>query len=345
MKAAIAALAVVSGSTCLADELAERAMIEDLAASAFMESDFDALERQAEEYRTRKAKTSSGTWKLPYFYVGLATDGLKFKKDQSAEWSEAMKKFDLWIEKYPQSPTPYVAQGEALMRRGWTFRGTGWAKGVAEADMRAYLDLAIGTISFLLEHEEIGSRDPHWYRTLADAFNAVGVDKEQFVDLIVSGLDRYPDYDELYFAAAGSLSPKWGGSAAAVEKFARAALARTKDRGYEIYARIYWAAGLQGDGRYLFQYPEADWSDIVRGMDDVLERYPTQWNISHFAFFACYKFDQATTRRYLELVEEPIVERAWGPPINYQKCRLNAGLPPSPNFPIPEPDRKPPRSR
>ena len=182
---------------------------------------------------------------------------------------------------------------------------------------------------------------------LAEVYKHLGVDRERFVAFVESGLDRHPEYDDLYFTVAGYLSPKWGGSAEDVEAFAQASVERTKaSGGHAIYARIYWAAGRQGK-KYLFESPHAKWDDMFKGMDAVLERYPSQWNINHFANFSCWQYGQsrnspplnrATIKRYLEMIEEPIVERAWGNrPMNYQICRLWFGLEPSPNIPMPEP--------
>jgi len=250
--------------------------------------------------------------------------------------TEATERFDLWISKYPDSPTPYVARGEAFMQRGWKFRGEGWANQIHEEDKQTYGEMVIASAKYLIENEAIGSKDPHWYRSLADAFRHLGANSESFLALVNRGLDQHPNYDELYFVPAGFLSPKWGGSSEDVEAFARSAVERTKTtRGYELYARIYWAAGIQGKGKYLFQYPSAVWADMVKGMDAVLARYPSQWNINHFAYFACYKSDPEASTRYLKMIEEPIVESAWSTPMNYQKCRLNVGLAASPNIPLP----------
>lgn len=221
------------------------------------------------------------------------------------------------------------------MRRGWTYRGTDFGSQVAVSDREKFRAYAQKSAIFLVQHAEVGSQDPHWYFQLADAYRAMAVDKDRFLAHINKGPDQFPDYDELYFVSSGYFSPKWFGSEEELEDFAQQAVARTEDtRGYEVYARIYWAAGRFSNAKYAFQSKSANWQHMVRGMNAILSRYPSQWNINHFAYFSCYRVE-AQMLRYLRMIEEPIVESAWGSPVNYQKCRLNAGLSPSPNIAMP----------
>ena len=150
----------------------------------------------------------------------------------------------------------------------------------------------------------------------------MGVEKSRFLEIVHEGMTRYPDYDELVFIGADYLSPKWHGSLEELEEFARASLERTMPtRGYELYARIYWAAGLVTDKKYAFQGPAANWGDMVKGMDEVIQRYPSQWNIHFFTFFSCYKPDWDVAEKYMALTEEPIVGDAWSPATNYKRCQ------------------------
>lgn len=337
MKVGLAVFCLVFSSVAFAGEQQERGRIHETVTAMFLDRDFAALEGLAEKYRVEESRTPSGVWKLAEFYNGLTKLALDFPKGDDQQWVRAAESIDQWIQAFPDSPTPYVAKGAAMMNRGWAYRGEGWLSSVADEDLHNFRVHAYYAAVFLMEHMEVGSRDPHWYFLSMDALRSIGTEKGAFLELASEGLDRYPKYDPLYFKLAGYLSPKWYGSLEELEAFAQKAIEQTRaTRGYELYARIYWASGLFNKRQFAFQGPEASWPDMIKGMDEVISRYPDQWNINHFAYFACYKQDYRTTKRYLEMVEEPVPEIAWGGRlISYQKCRLNTGMEPSPNIPMP----------
>lgn len=321
----------------IAGELEERAKIQATAGEHFVNRQFAALESMADEFRSDLSRTPSGILKLAEYYNGIANVGLDFPKTDQAAWAEAAATIDDWIESYPESATPYVAKATALMNRGWAYRGKGWARNVEDGDFDQYRNHAYFAAEFLLDHKDIAASDPHWYYVLLDSLRAVRADKAAYLELSTEALDRFPDYDPLYFKIAGYLSPKWFGSLPELEAFAQNAVARTKaTRGAELYARIYWASGQLNRQEHAFQSAYVDWSTMISGMDAVIREYPDQWNINRFAYFACVKQDYATTRKYLELVVEPVAASHWdGAIMNYQRCRLNSGLPPSPQLPMP----------
>lgn len=319
-------------------ELDVRTQIHESVADLFAAEDFEALEALANTYRNKNSRTPSGLTKLGEFYIGLSTRALEFAKDDQAGWEKAAEALNRWIEEYPESPTPYVAKGAAFMGRGWAYRGESWIRGIERQDISRYQEFAQKAVEYLSQNSEIGSRDPHWYYVVADGYAALGVETDAYLALVDAGLDRYPNYDSIYIKAANYVSPKWRGSLEELEGFARSAVRRTEaTRGYELYTRIYWAAGSNGDGQYAVQSPNANWNDLVRGMDEILATYPDQWNINNFAFFGCLRNDRKTAKRYLEMVEEPVPTRAWGwNDKNYSGCLRYAGLAPPQSTAMPE---------
>jgi hypothetical protein len=304
------------------NELAERNETRNAAAEFFRAGHFSGLERMANEFRIDRSRTSGGAWKLADFYKGIAENALDFDNTQQLEWESAASGLATWIEAFPNSPTPYVAAGAALMARGWEYRGQSWAQGVQQSDMEAFHQYALQSAGVLLDNVEVASNDPHWYATLADVFQAIGAPKEDYLALTNEGLKRFPDYDPLYFESAGYHSAKWYGSDEELEAFARQSLEKTKaERGYEVYARIYWAAGMRSRVKYAFQSPNANWYYMEKGMDDIIAKYPSQWNINHFAYFSCYFWHQDAARKYMAMIQEPIVEGVWSPATNYQRCQ------------------------
>lgn len=337
MKFLVALLLVCSLVDCFAEELKERAEGHTESGHLFLASDFAELERLGSIYREKSLRTSSGTWKLSLFYEGIADVGLAYDKDDHDQWRKSLNRVDKWIDKYPDSATPYIARAAALIGRAWSVRGGGYVGGIQTEHMRKYHELAAEAGEYLKKHQDLRFEDPHWYLLMTHVYEALGADKDAFWELYTEGLKRYPDYDPFIFVAGNYYAPRWYGSLEDIEKLARYTSEQTEaTRDFAPYARIYWVAGfVREEGKYAFQLQPADWNDMVRGMNAVIERYPSQWNINHFGFFACFARDRETAARYIKLVEEPIVEKAWASKKNYQRCRLNAGLPPSPNIELP----------
>ncbi|MFP4610697.1 MAG: cytoplasmic protein, partial [Thiohalophilus sp.] len=164
--------------------------------------------------------------------------------------------------------------------------------------------------------------DPHWYEVYAHIKNGLSEDSDGFKKFINEGLEKTPNYYQLYFAAVDYLAPKWHGSKEEIEKFANKAVERTKENeGMALYARIYWYASQTQYDERLFSESDVVWDKMREGIFDVLEDYPDSWNIQNFAFFSCLARDQSTTRILLEKMKRPMIKRAWKKRDYYEYCK------------------------
>lgn len=317
----------------LGNELGERRGGRNESSNLFFRSDFAELERIGAFYRVSSQRTSSGTSKLSLFYDGIADDALGHDKNRHDLWRKDFERFDEWIGRYPDSATPYIARAAALMGRAWQVRGGGYAGNIERVHVDKFQELAAEAGEYLMQHSRLRFEDPHWYALMMDVYLALGIAKDTFWEIYTEGLERYPDYDPVILTAANYYLPRWHGSLDDIEKLARYTSEQTEStRDFAPYARIYWVAGyVRQAGKYAFKMPPADWSDMVRGMDAVIERYPSQWNINHFGFFACYAGDSEAATRYIKLVEEPVFEKAWLSKEYYQGCRRSLRLSPTSN--------------
>ena len=71
----------------------------------------------------------------------------------------------------------------------------------------------------LEQTRQIASRDPHWYVTMAVVARSQHWPDDTFREMLEEGLSRYPDYYPIYYSAVDFYSPKWNGSADAIEQF------------------------------------------------------------------------------------------------------------------------------
>ncbi|WP_164272972.1 MULTISPECIES: hypothetical protein [Stenotrophomonas] len=56
-------------------------------------------------------------------------------------------------------------------------------------------------------------------------------------------------------------------------------------------------------------------------IDDVLARYPSDWNLQNFAYFACQAGDKAKTRALMDRITRPKEFHAWWDGDVYEQCR------------------------
>lgn len=305
-----------------AEELEERVEIAHHVSALFEAEEFDELDRMAEEFRTQESRTSSGLWKLTPFYGGLY---VKHEGPVDESYYDHVEELFLkWAEQNPASTVAHVGYASTLMNHAWFFRGTGWARDVPKEAWEPFYEYVSKARLYLSEHKQAAAKDPVWYQDMLVVAKAESWPLDRFTALVEEATARHPYFYEIYFTAIAYLLPKWHGDKAMVEGFANAAVKRTEERdGVGIYARIYWYASQAQYGTSLFTDSDIVWEKMSAGIDDVLARYPDQWNINNFAHFACLARDKEKAKTLLALIVGPPIESAWARDvINYRMCRL-----------------------
>ncbi|MBE9552506.1 MAG: DUF4034 domain-containing protein [Proteobacteria bacterium] len=305
-----------------AGELEERQQIRRIAAEMFMAGQYAEIDRQVAEYAEQAARTPSGLWKHWVFYNGvkwvIGQASIKEKELVAVE-----EQFLDWARRNPDSTMAHIGYATTLTTHAWFFRGNGPASTVREQDwapFRAYLEKARG---YLMEHAETARTDPHWYTEMLVIARGQGWPDDEFMNLVSEGLETHPYFYPIYFSAIRNLLPKWGGSLDEIDAFALAAVKYTeKEEGQGMYARIYWSVSQSEFGKNLFTRSKVDWPQMSDAIDDVLARFPDQWNINNFARFACLANDKEKTRELIALVQEPPIAAAWtSQKPTFEQCR------------------------
>jgi len=293
----------------MANELDERESIRKYVASFFMQERFEMLDAIAEDFKKNCSRTASGIWKLSIYRTGIGTVAISENKDE-AYWENIEQKALKWVNQNPDSPFAHNAYALILVQHGWKHRGKGWARDVKPENWEPFYYYINKAKEYLIQNKEIGSKDPNWYEAMLRIATAESWDEKDFNQLIDEALSKNPLFYELYFHAVNFLTPKWHGSRDKIEKFAKEAVNRTKDKeGKGLYARIYWYASQAQYGNRLFKKSKVIWSQMSEGIDDVLAEYPDQWNINNFAHFACLAGDKKKANELLNMIEgEPIIE-------------------------------------
>lgn len=320
---AVSALAAAAGLPARAGELEDRGAIKRDVSALFTAEEFDALDRMAAEYRTQESRTASGLWKLTLFYHGLYVP--REGPADDAYWVAVEKKFLRWAAHNPHSAAAHIGYANTLIHHTWFYRGKGWARDVPQEAWKPFNEYLEKARLYLMEHKE--TADSKWYDVMLVTAKAENWPLDRFLALVEEATAKYPYFYEIYFRAIDYLLPKWHGDVAMIEAFANLAVEKTREReGTGMYPRIYWYASQIQYGTSLFTGTEVVWARMSAGIDDVLARYPDQWNINNFAHFACLARDREKAAALLARIEGEPIEYAWAHKLaTYKVCKTWIG--------------------
>lgn len=309
-----------AGPSISSPEYAERNGIQLQVEALLGDEDFAGLEALANRYRRSGEATTSGTLKLTHFYEALSN---LYEADQiSLGQDDPMRdRITRWVKKYPRSPTSHVAMAATMLGRGMAYRGYGYSSSISAEDAAHFHAYTEAASNYLAEHKKKCASDAGWYELALSAAVRLNWEATDLVALVDEGMAKHPGDTMIPFMAAQYFAPKWGGSPYAVESMARRALEAVPEHDRPaLYARIYWSTA----GSYYsspFAEKQVDWPLMSQGIDDVLARYPSDWNLQNFAHFACQAGDKAKTRSLMDRITLPMELHAWWDADVYEHCR------------------------
>ena len=306
-------------------ELEMREAIARQASQMYAAGDLRALAAQGDAYVADAARTSSGVWVSGIFAGGLEGAIANPKPSDSAGWDALERRIKDWAKQSPDSPLAHLMVAEVISRRAWSIRGGGYAHTVAPQAWAPFREHLGRARKYLVSKEKIASDHPQYYATLVTLDTALDVGDAQVRKDFDAGVRRYPNYYPLYFAMLNHLMPKWHGGPGEIETFAQAAVNATREvEGDGMYARIYWFAAQNGYRDTLFVASFARWDRMRAGFEDVIARYPDQWNLQNYAHFACEAGDAETVAKLMPRLQAPIPQ-AWEGRASFAECRRLAG--------------------
>ena len=278
--------------------------------------DFAGLNKLAADFRTTKARTPSGVWKLRVFYMSVSYHIAQAQPDGECV-STSLPMLKRWLAADPSAPAPVIAQASVVLEQAWCKRhDDAWGYDSFLAD-------AAQADRLLEEHKTTASIDPEYYATAEDVGFVTKPDKADFDRLLTEGIAHEPSYYGLYFSALKYYLPDTHGSTEEVERIARLAMDKTKETdGIGAYARVYW---VYVDCGCSIWESAVDWQLMKRSMADVAARYPADWNRVNFAKIACQMGDGTEAARYLRQLKKDN-GLAWADQDEHQKCLAIAGL-------------------
>lgn len=298
------------------DELSAIARGQIQARLLLEKKDFQGLNALAAQLRTGDARTPSGLNKLAIFYYGLleyagyqtVTPGKPPETiPNEQKWQSMFDLFQEWIDQAP-SPAAYIGMAKLRTEYAFKWRGPGYANTVDPSHLPKFHENLQIAFELLVQHPE-AQIDPEWFVEMATFARNGLLSPNDAKLLYAEATEKHRLYFPVYTAIAESLHPRWGGSWAAVEDFANLAVEQTRDKeGLSVYSRIYQILNCLCDEMVG---NKRDWVKMKQGFEDILSRYPVQWNLNRYAFYACTVHDKETTRALIGKITQPRAD-AWG---------------------------------
>ena len=320
---AVLVLLLLTGRTALAvppDEQSERKAIAQAVTKSFEEGRFDELEALSNSFSKDAARTSSGVPKIVLFMVALSN---QLRQSREADFVRNEQMTEAWFKRYPASPLAVALHADALLSHGYFFRGEGPASSVPPHAWAPFTKYANAAIQFLMDNQAIGKRDAIWYCTLINAARASGWTRSRAMAIADEGVAAFPGDERIYRTVVEYLLPKWGGSAAELDRFIDASTQKLPGTGSQLYARLYINASTAQYERRLFEESQVNWSRMRQGLEDIIVAYPVPWNLNMFAYYACVARDKPKLRELLNTMGNQVVLGRWEPDAarTFEICR------------------------
>jgi hypothetical protein len=314
-------LALCAAEAHAADEYTTRLRERLLAMSRFNLQKFDELEDMHRRYLTEDLRTASGVQKLTLLHESLKVPVFSKPGVKELDGSEFDGHFATWFARHPGSEAAHLMRARLYRTRFLVIADAVATDGPTANERRLMREHLDGLKLYLSTHRPKDAKDPEWDSLVLEHAFFSGATIAELETIASRAIDRHPGSYGLHFISAGKLAIRSNDPVKFVHAYALRASERTKHTdGAGLYVRTFWAAWNE-IGRRGFKDPRLDWPLMKQAMDDVLARWPDNWNRAAFSRIACWREDRAKARELLSgLPRRRDLEAFWGSD-EYQACR------------------------
>lgn len=277
------------------------------------EKDLQKLDAWFETLRSSGEVTAAGFSKLKLAYDYF--DGTLTAPRQDLRY--LFGTVEKWQQLFPRSITPRIVKG-MLMRNlaHYAFVNMPADK---SADLESPRELVDRGLEELYADKEIAHQDPQWHALVMELEAERDASVAKILELLDVASRDFPKSMDVYKAAARAVAAVSQDPARDIEAVARLAVVRGGSDAY--YTRVYNNITGHLGGAQAVRTLAIDWARMRKGIAEIVERYPVQWNIQGFAVMSCGGGDAATTRALIAKVRGRPVRELWGQLEYFDKCK------------------------
>lgn len=258
------------------------------------DGDTKALEALAAQLRKSGEAMDAGTWMLSRFY-----DSAVVVPDEEPAGGEAVKFYEAWAARSPDSITAQICLARAYIEHAWNARGGGYADTVTDNGWRSFDERLEKAWEVLDRADKLEEKCPVWYSSVQSIALGRDWDRTMYLNMVSEALSKYPTYARYYTGACYWMLPRWHGEEGDFEKWlAERAGAYPPGEQDMAYARMVWMAEqMPVSGQIHFGPGKLDWERTKRGFEAWLEAKPENLMIRFkFTQFAVLAEDRETAR-------------------------------------------------
>jgi hypothetical protein len=215
---------------------------------------------------------------------------------QEKQWDEHLARIRAWQASEPDNVQAVLTEGAYWIAYARFARGGQFAASVPQRAFELMHERMSRAEAVLETIRPLSAENPIWYVEMLTIALIDGRDKKRRGELFNEAMRADPYLYASYSRMATSLTPRWGGSLSEYHAFVERSVSRTRLReGNSYYARLYWNLAEIESNREPFHDLGISWQKMKSGFDDLMQRFPdSQWNLHHYARFACQAKDGAT---------------------------------------------------
>ncbi len=264
------------------------------AIAAVFNEEWGVLDRMHDEFLASRQRTTHGLWML---------EALQGAWDAQLDVEDTTD-MDRWLGKWqagaPDSRMRKLVMAIRWQRQAWVARGGGSASSVPGEGMRLFRERLAKAAAALDEAGPAGRESPLWYWVALIVAGSSQQPASAMDALYEEAAGKFPTYHTIHYTRLNYLLPQWGGSFEAVDRFVGRVVERTRATdGEAFYAWLYMDVADKTEGD-LFTETAARWPRMKKAFQDMLARYPDDFNRNRFATFACRARDRETTAALLQ---------------------------------------------
>lgn len=300
----------------------------------FEKNNFVKLNEIYNTVRSENSIDENGVWRLQHFYTAfrniIYARATKFSGDaRTTEYKNISSKTYAWADEFTESPAPYIIRSLLFRQKAWDYRGTGTSNLVKSENWALFDGDLFAAWQILQKYKSIASDDPEWFRLLLEIGIGRGWERTQFQETLNDAILTAPYYEPIYYAGIQYFLPQWYGGIGDIEKMANFAVQKTSSKyGERLYATIY---SRYFNSIFKDQYEKMIGENLYRvwprmkiGFEDLIKKYPNNWNLNTFAKFSCLAKDlnstQAIFNKYNFDMDKKSLDAIWGSESNKIEC-------------------------
>lgn len=345
----------------------------------FNHNQFGKLEAYYGEFVKPGQYFADGGHKIEEFYNGIEILISRAAGSDNSQWDKLEKKVEAWITAYPRSTAARTMLAFIAIKRGQLFQllaereriylaalqQSGQTSVAQKERLQRHVALTDGSKEYfrraekhLNEMKSTGNLDYKSYGMMLRLADVVDWKREPYETLLIEAVNKFPEYEELYFVALGPLTRYWRKHDAEemahaqhdaetaehntnevqeLENLANMAAQNTKRiPGLAMYARIYHAYLLH-NGETIFSAVEYNPATMKAAFDDMFKQYEIskssikngndgrsasiQWGLNASAEFACLAADKPKAAEMFQKIGEVPDKSVWVNDELYNRCR------------------------